>query len=337
MRKVFYTHSKITDLLTEKLLEDTEMNSATVILARGSVIENKSNASIHDSSELKKSLRDLHKQSVLRIRKVIAQELLKITQGEEFILYTPTLGIPLIRALQSSPLCKGYYLMEEGTLSHLEKGVIADRFKGKTFEIIVKEGVKAGLYRLHFNKWPANDCTSQNEKGYRGAFYIFDKAFPKHQKKQQLVIDWSREMAKLSLEKVEALVVLDACPVAGYSNAQLYYQYLHEEVCSIIKQHHLTKVHYKLHPEFKADHFIEFIPPEERSLYVQLNSSVCLESLCMRDSPIIIASVSTIYYMFRSRNPYSVSIFPKLLATDQDTRKFLNSRAKMLKQYLTPQ
>ena len=132
MKRIIYIHSNICSITIHRLITEFERKSENVLIitGRGTDWPYRQNSEktkivkIEDISDMDvlsiitiSSVRELFTASKkYSLIKKIANS---VIGDEKFVLYVPHLKIPFFQALSRHTLCKGYYFIEEGTMSYL--------------------------------------------------------------------------------------------------------------------------------------------------------------------------------------------------------------------------
>mgnify|MGYP000448131576 CR=1 FL=1 len=313
MKYLFYTHSAITTRLCFEIIKYQNIDARDVLWlsARDEFVGNEQNVipvEIFGCVLPKANL------NFTRCRRELREWRRKLTvylNGESYRCFLPQTQQLFLQLLTTHPLCKGYFLVEEGMAAYYEEATLT-QIKRKKMDVmsLVKWSYNYINYGGSFRKRRLlQDSKSQQ---YLGCYTWNKYGFPGYTKRHVLNCPFSLSNEHLN---VEVLIVLDAVVEAGMIKPKVMSKALNKTFL-MLKKRGLTNLGVKLHPETTKQG--KDIPVWWSEAFSGLKDhfSVCwiprncvVEDLALQKNKIFIVNISSVglYAAILGRDVWSIS------------------------------
>ena len=250
----------------------------------------------------------------------------KQAKGKDFYFYQPQSSFNIFQVINSHPLCKGFYYVEEGRSSYLT--TLQLQSSSKTYFL------RDWFYALNFknrSKSLKHFFESQHPK-YKGAYAISQWTFPDLPNKKQLGLPFKEKVFEEAYQKILVLEPL------------LEYGMLKETAWSygleqFLKNHvQAETIHYKFHPSQKKEQSIAAFETVCKAFpeinFEQISAEVSLEEVAVSTQAefYVITSSVGLYAMVCGRSVYSIARYMK--ESDPGFQKTIDELPRVYKEEL---
>lgn len=247
MRHIFYLHSNICAIVSHSIISELIRNNEEVVVVseRKTIFPSfKDQILIYDIQQVIDTYRKKDQkliEYVINYRFDLIPQLRKfakdVIDNQDFILYLPSCNMFTIQPFLKSKYCKGYYYIEEGTLSYLSKEKLEQRYYTRKY--------KEGMFLLDFLKMGiAYEFKVSNK--FRGCICLSDKAYPWCPKNQKTIVDIKDSLAAFEYSNIATDVVI----TTDYLRLQLetYLEAFDIVINKIVSESSHHRIYIKFHP-----------------------------------------------------------------------------------------
>lgn len=272
MKHVFFVHSYITDLVARRVVEVEHLSPQDVVFLNA---RNFTSLNLPyrraDVSLLAKVKGSLPRRILVGWREVKARDrqLLRLTGGAAFHLYTPQTMERYIQVIRSHAGCAGFSYLEEGLNSYCTRAEIERTHPPTEPRFREKLGFRFRVRESRFF-----------EDGYTRVYGVSSEVFPDLSNRVVLTDVFSKTRDEQFAE-IENILALDALTVHRRIRLKSLLAAI-TRLAAFLHSERITTIHYKLHPAQDAGTegvAIQAALREGGVRAVQLPDHVCLEEL----------------------------------------------------------
>jgi len=247
MLNIFWIHSHITFLISREIIISRLGKGENIIifLSRGyqlPILFEKNNIQIVICPWYRENSRKGHnilvKSNILETRKNVKEckgILDSYINDKPFILFAPTSWEYTVALLIKHRYCKGYYYIEEGTLSYMEDGNVMRR------NFLIKQ-ISKYIYNL-----PYLGMLGQLSN-FIGTYAISEEAFPWNKKREKHLISFVHEKQYYTeYLNIKKIIIFDHLNMLDEDLIKFI-----NKLCNFLKNNNILEFAYKFHPVTKS-------------------------------------------------------------------------------------
>ena len=282
---IFYTHSWVTQVVIESIIEKNSIPSERVILLYDRNFQFHLNPALKGRFKSPKNFRLINIRDMILANYRLAkfqQWFYNLTSHHPYHLYVPHLLKPSLKILSTLPECRSTSIIEEGILSYRTREYINDRFPGNVNETLRRLTMNRLLMRALAKK-TIDESIDHAYAFNPEAFTYFKSRTVLKEQFQKLVQGYAAE------EPVTNLFVLLAFVTGQHKiNIDRYFERFEKVIQYIISKAHGQTVHYKYHPSDSAEvreRTEKLLAHYKDIRFRLLGDDVCLEFLLAKCKP----------------------------------------------------